>query len=92
MLDDYTTAPIDGRLRSTLGFLRKLTLAPAEVGPADAAPALRLGVSKEALEDAVYVCFLFSIYTRLADTLGWASLDQAGYEASGRRLMKRGYL
>jgi alkylhydroperoxidase family enzyme len=69
-----------------------VTLTPDEVSAADAAPALALGVSREALQDAVYVCFLFSIYARLADTLGWALLDAAGYEASGRRLLKHGYV
>jgi len=49
-------------------------------------------VSREALRDAVYVCFLFTVYTRLADSFGWASLDEAGYEASARRLVSRGYL
>jgi len=92
VLEDYTTAPIDERLRATLGFLRKVTLTPGEVRPADAEPALRLGVTKEALQDALYVCFLFSIFARLADTLGWTLLDQAGYDASGGRLWKRGYL
>ncbi len=92
MLDDYTTAPIDEKLRATLGFLKKTMMIPGEVGPTDAEPALRQGVTREALEDALYVAFLFSIYARLADTLGWALLDQKGYEASGQRLWKHGYL
>lgn len=69
-----------------------MTLSPESVTAADAEPALRLGVTKEALRDALYVCYLFSIYTRLADTLGWALLDEEGYAASGRRLLARGYL
>ena len=35
VLTDWRTAPIDARLRATLGFLEKLTLAPTEVRPAD---------------------------------------------------------
>jgi alkylhydroperoxidase family enzyme len=91
VLDDFETAPIDERLRSTLRFLRKLVLDPDSVSPDDVRPMLVAGVSREAAADVVYVCFLFSIYTRLADTLGWALLDDAGYRASGRRLLQRGY-
>ena len=54
-------------------------------------PLLAAGVSREGVADAAYVCYLFSIYTRLADSLGWAVLDDAGYRASGRSLLKRGY-
>jgi alkylhydroperoxidase family enzyme len=91
VLDDFETAPIDERLRSALRFLRKLVLDPDAVSADDARPMLAAGVSREAAADAVYVCFLFSIYTRLADTLGWALLDDAGYQASGRHLLRRGY-
>jgi hypothetical protein len=54
-------------------------------------PLLAAGVSHEAVRDIAYVCYLFSIYTRLADSLGWDLLDDAGYRASGRSLLKRGY-
>jgi len=33
VLRDWRTAPLDPKLRATLGFLEKLTLAPTEVGP-----------------------------------------------------------
>jgi alkylhydroperoxidase family enzyme len=92
VLEDFESAPIDERLRTTLRFLRKLALDPDAVTAEDVRPMLAAGVSREAVADAVYVCFLFSIYTRLADTLGWALLDDAGYQASGRHLLKRGYL
>ncbi|HLQ61754.1 MAG TPA: hypothetical protein VK131_07815 [Candidatus Acidoferrales bacterium] len=71
VLDDWRTAPIDERLRSTLGFLQKLTLGPAEVGPADAATVRAAGVSERALMDAIYVCALFNLVDRVADALGF---------------------
>ena len=92
MLDDFESAPIDDRLRATLRFLRVLTLTPERVTAEDVRPLLAAGVSREAAADAAYVCYLFSIYTRLADALGWALLDDAGYQASGRSLFRRGYL
>lgn len=92
VLDDLETAPIAEPLRLTLRFLRLLTLSPEAVTAEHVRPLLAAGVSREAVVDAVYVCFLFTIYTRLADTLGWAHLDEAGYQASGRSLLRRGYL
>ena len=50
------------------------------------------GLSDEAIEDAITVSALFNIYDRMADALGWWLPDQAGYDASGRNLMKRGYV
>jgi len=83
---------VDAKLRATLGFLEKLTLRPDEVRPADVAPLRAAGLSDEAIEDAIHVCALFNIYDRLADSMGWHLPDGDGYAASGRNLMKRGYL
>ena len=92
MLADWRTASIDDRLRTTLGFLEKLTLRPNDVRPADLAPLRAAGASDAAIEDAINVCALFNIYDRLADALGWYLPDRAGYAASAQNLMKRGYL
>lgn len=92
VLEDWRTAPIDAKLREALGFLEKLTLHPDAVRPADVAPLRAAGISDEGIEDAIQVCTLFNVYDRLADSLGWYLPDQAGYAASGRNLMKRGYL
>lgn len=55
---------------------------------------LGLGVSKPALADAIEVAFLFNVYDRLADTMGWDVPPVSGgyYDAAARRLLKRGYL
>jgi alkylhydroperoxidase family enzyme len=92
VLTDWRTAPIDAKLRTTLGFLEKLTLAPADVRPADLAPLRAAGVTDEAIEDAIQVCVLFNIYDRVADALGFHLPGPDGYAASGRNLLKRGYL
>ena len=92
MLADWRTAPVDPKVRATLGFLEKLTLAPADVRPADLKPLRAAGVSEAAVEDAIQVCVLFNIYDRLADALNWHLPGPDGYAASGRNLMKRGYL
>ena len=92
MVDDWRRAPLDAKLRATLGFLEKLTLHPHDVRPADIAPLRTAGLSDAAIEDAINVCALFNIYDRLADALGWYLPDKGGYAASAGNLMKRGYL
>jgi alkylhydroperoxidase family enzyme len=92
VVDDWRAVPLDAKLRATLGFLEKLTLHPSDVRPGDVAPLRAAGVSDEAIEDAIHVCALFNIYDRMADALGWFLPDAAGYAASGRSLMQRGYL
>jgi alkylhydroperoxidase family enzyme len=92
VLANWRTAPLDPKLRATLGFLEKLTLAPEDVCPADLAPLRAAGVSDEGIEDAIQVCVLFNIYDRLADAMQWHLPGPDGYAASGRSLIKRGYL
>jgi alkylhydroperoxidase family enzyme len=68
---DWRTAPVDERLRATLGFLEKLTLRPSELSRDDAQILLDAGVSRDALVDAIHVAALFNMIVRLADSLGW---------------------
>jgi alkylhydroperoxidase family enzyme len=92
VLADWRSAPLDPRVRATLGFLEKLTLTPADVRPADVAPLRSAGVGDQAIEDAIQVCVLFNIYDRLADSLSFYLPGPDGYAASGRNLLRRGYL
>lgn len=91
VLEDYRTAPIDEKLRATLAYLEKVTLSPADVVPADAAAVLAAGVSRDQVTDALHVLFLFNIYDRLADTLGWQIPPPEGFQQSARVLLSRGY-
>ena len=91
VLADWRAAPLDPKLRATLGFLEKLTLTPENVCPADLTPLRTAGVSDEGIEDAIQVCVLFNIYDRLADAMKWHLPGPEGYAASGRSLMQRGY-
>jgi alkylhydroperoxidase family enzyme len=91
VLDDYTTAPIDEKLRAALGLLRKMALDPDALGGDDIRPLLALGVSRRAVIDALYVGFLFNVYDRLADTLGWEVPVQAAFDAGAKMLLGRGY-
>ena len=93
MLDDYTTAPIGEPLRATLGLLKKMTLDHQNLGADDVRTVMRAGVSKDAIGEALEVAFLFNIYDRLADAMGWDVPAAAGgyYQLAARRLLKRGY-
>jgi alkylhydroperoxidase family enzyme len=93
VLEDYTTAPIDGKLRAVLGLVRKMTLDHASLTADDVRPALALGVSREALVEALHVAYLFNVYDRLADSLGWdvPAVESGFYVKSAERLLRRGY-
>ena len=77
-----------------LGLLEKMTLDHANLRPDDVRAVLAKGVSKAAIADALEVAFLFNIYDRLADAMGWHVPAKEGgyYELGARRLLKHGYL
>ena len=93
MLDDFESAPIDAKLTATLRFLRKMTLEPQALTPDDARAVLQTGVDREALTHAIHVTYLFNVYDRLADSMGWHVPEKAlgSYRAGAHRLLKRGY-
>ena len=76
-----------------LGLLEKMTLSHQSLGPDDVRAALAKGVSKAAIAEALEVAFLFNVYDRLADTMGWHVPDEKSgyYSVSAKRLLKRGY-
>ncbi len=92
ILRDVETAPIGARLRAMLRLLETFTLRPDELTPEAVRAALAAGVSREQVRDAFYVAFLFNIYDRLADTLGWELPDARYYPKAGQRLLHHGYL
>jgi alkylhydroperoxidase family enzyme len=80
-------------LRAVLGLLEKMTLAHQSLGPNDVRIVLAKGVSKAAIAEALEVAFLFNVYDRLADTMGWHVPDKRSgyYNAAAKRLLKDGY-
>jgi hypothetical protein len=94
VLDDYTSAPISEPLRAVLGLLERMTLDPDSIGPEHVRAAMRTGLSKPAIQEAMEVAFLFNIYDRLADSMGWDVPPVASgyYKGAARRLLERGYM
>lgn len=72
-------------------FLRKVTLCPDQLGPADAQRVRDAGVNDAALTDAIHVCALFNMIDRVADAVQfWVpSPEQFARDAPG--MLKRGY-
>ena len=93
VLEDYKTAPISDRLRIVLGLLEKLTLDHQALTPTDIRAALTQGISRAAIADAFHVAYLFNIYDRLADSMGWHVPDTGTgyYQSAARRLLAKGY-
>ena len=71
-----------------------MTLDHGNLHPEDVRTVLRTGASKQAIEDALEVAFLFNVYDRLADAMGWDVPARAGgyYQVAAKRLLKHGYL
>jgi uncharacterized peroxidase-related enzyme len=91
VLQNWRTAPVNERLRSTLGFLEKVTLTPGEVTAEDIAILHSMGVSNQAIEEALYVCFLFNVMDRLADAFDFHLPSATGFQRNGRMLYTLGY-
>jgi alkylhydroperoxidase family enzyme len=88
---DWRAAPIDERVRATLGFIEKLTLRPHELTHADADAVLAAGVSRDALVDAIHVAALFNMIVRLADSLGWDVPSFEQFHARADAMLAGGY-
>jgi AhpD family alkylhydroperoxidase len=89
-LADLETAPIGEPLRATLRMLRKLTREHA-VDADDMRAVLAAGVSREQIEDALAVCFVFNTVDRLSRTFGWFVSGPKAFEAGAKFLLARGY-
>lgn len=91
ILENWRTAPIDERLRATLGFLEKLTIEPLAISPRDVDPLRAAGLSDQDIEDAIHVCALFNMYDRIADSLAFEVPAAEAFDFGATMLLKRGY-
>ena len=96
VLTELQPAPLGEGLRGTSRVLRRMTLAPGALGPADARRVLAAGVSGQALRDAIEVSAGFNLITRCADTIGARPHSARGLTsdaaiAYGGRLIDNGY-
>jgi uncharacterized peroxidase-related enzyme len=90
-LDDIEVAPIDGRLKPILRYVRKLTETPSRMTAADAAAVYDAGWSDEALLHAIAVCAYFNNMNRLVEGAGIVGTSEE-YSVAAQRLVEHGYL
>jgi alkylhydroperoxidase family enzyme len=91
VLRDWRTAPVDEKFRAVLAFLEKLTLTPEHVGPDDIVPMLSVGLNDRAIEEAIYVCFLYNLMDRLADAFDFHIPSPDGFKRHALLLRALGY-
>ncbi len=91
VFEDWQSAPVRAPLRAMLGFLQKLTLAPAEATRDDIAALRALGLSDATISDAIHICGMFNMIVRIADTLGFDVPERLGSVEYGAQALKRGY-
>lgn len=90
-LTDWQNAPVRDEVRATLGFLEKLTLAPATVTAADVYKLYAANVTEEGAREAIYICFVFCTINRLADAFDFEMPSAASYRRLGFTLYQMGY-
>lgn len=94
MLADLAAAPIDERLRATLGLVAKVT-ASTRTGVAvtaeDMRAVLAAGATRAQIEDALAVAFCFNVINRLADAFEFWIGPPASFASSAKMLLSRGY-
>lgn len=87
---DLETAAIGEPLRATLRMLRKLTFQHS-VTVDDMNELLITAVSREQIQDALAICFVFDTMNRLADAFAFSVGGPEAFESAARYLLSYGY-
>jgi uncharacterized peroxidase-related enzyme len=91
VLQDFRGAPVDPKVRAVLAFLEKMTRSPGSLQAADGDALRAAGISEAAIEDAIYVGFLFNVINRLANAFDFHVASPAAFAKMAPILIKRGY-
>ncbi len=92
VIKDWRTAPLHEKLRAMLGLLEKVTLTPALVAPSDIEPLLIMGISQQAIEDALLICACFNMISRIADAFNVTIPSAEGFARTADHLLDHGYV
>ena len=91
VFDNWRTAPINEKVRATLGFLEKLTRTPNAMCSEDLKAMKEAGVSKQGIEEAIYICFVFCTINRLANAFDFELANEKSLKRVGFVLYNMGY-
>jgi uncharacterized peroxidase-related enzyme len=91
VFDDWRTAPVNEKVRATLGFLEKLTHTPESVSAVDLLPMKEAGVTKRGIEEAIYICFIFCTINRLANAFDFELANEKSLNRVSFVLYNLGY-
>ncbi len=91
IIKDIATAPLEDRLRPVFALVQKLTLTPSKTTQADIDAVLAAGWDKQAVEDAISVCSLFSLMNRLVDGFGLEQPDRGKLAGLAKMINAQGY-
>jgi uncharacterized peroxidase-related enzyme len=92
LLDDLDSAPIEPRLKPLLAFVRKLTLAPANMTQADADAVFAVGWDEKALHDAIAITGRMSFMQRLVEGHGFVPWSKDVAREHAEKRVKLGYV
>lgn len=90
LVTDPDCSAVEPRLGTIFRYVRKLTLTPSRMVPADAEAVFEAGWDERALHDAISVAALFNFMNRYVEGHG-LSLDETDLAARGEGLMRDGY-
>lgn len=91
-LRDPDNSNLPEREKAMLCFVRKVTLAAAEVNPDDIAKLHAVGWNDAAIYYAIAACALFNFYNRFVSANGVAPVSDEAFRRLGARMATKGYL
>ncbi|TBR12577.1 MAG: peroxidase [Rugosibacter sp.] len=89
-LDDIETAPVEARIKPLLRYVKKLTLTPSRMSPADADAVRAAGWNDDALHEAIAVCALHNFFNRWVEGTG-VDANEEFFPVNAERLVTEGY-
>ena len=81
---------VDTATKALMHFASKLAK-QEDFGPKDIDQLREVGFSDSAIEDAIYIVFVFCMINRIANALDFDIPSNKGYQFSGNILLKKGY-
>ena len=92
LVADFDAAAVETRLKTLLGFVRKLAVSPAQVSQADADAVFQAGWDEHALHDAIAVTARAAFMQRLVQGFGFVPLTREVAARHAKKRVERGYV